>query len=138
MDKLIFIQVAVYLPYNATFYWLEETSENVFRQDGKGSVPMALMPDNIQYLVDNNGRSVKLGLRPLSDFSTNPPAEFIMEFGRWLRKNVAMGLVEYYHNIAKFNVDTWPRGLVEIFIKHHFDVFGLIKKGLALDIHTIK
>lgn len=31
-----------------------------------------------------------------------------------------------------------PYGTLEVLLKHHFDVFGLIPEGLAVDINTIK
>ena len=38
----------------------------------------------------------------------------------------------------KATVEGLPYSIFEILLKNHFDVFGLIEKGLAIDINTIK
>lgn len=75
-------------------------------------------------------------LRPLSDFN-NAPEGFYKEFSTYLDCFVPLGMYAYYRNIEKFSLITWPYDLVKIFIKYHFDVYGLIEKKLAVNINTI-
>ena len=61
-------------------------------------------------------------LRPMSDLVKN---EFEEDLGKWIG--------EY----QELHVDDIDYGIVKNYFKHHFDVFGLIEKGLAIDMNTI-
>lgn len=50
----------------------------------------------------------------------------------WIKSSVAMELM-----INKSSPLTSPYLAVEVMIKNHFDVFGLINAGLAIDINTL-
>ena len=43
-----------------------------------------------------------------------------------------------FEKILDFKIEWLPFGVVDLFLKHHFDVFGLIPQGLAIDINTLK
>ena len=70
---------------------------------------------------------IKPILRPLSDLTN----EFKYDF-RFTERTIT---------IHKHGLDYWVKGLrfdiVEFLLKNHFDVFGLIEQGLAIDINTL-
>lgn len=50
--------------------------------------------------------------------------------------------IKALENISKYNsykdINYLPNAVVNMMYEHHFDVFGLIEKGLAIDINTLK
>ena len=61
-------------------------------------------------------------LRPMSDLVNN---EFEEDLGKWIG--------EY----QELHVDDIDYGIIKNYFKHHFDVFGLIEKGLAISYNDI-
>ena len=49
--------------------------------------------------------------------------------------------IKALENISKYNsyndINYLPNAVVNMMYEHHFDVFGLIEKGLAIDINTL-
>lgn len=43
-----------------------------------------------------------------------------------------LGFIDDY-----YNTDELPYNIMQVALKNHFDVFGLIEKGLAIDINTL-
>lgn len=74
--------------------------------------------------------SVKPILRPLSDL-TKLGTPIIQPY------TDCITIINQLH-ILNNDVSILPYQLFEILIKHHFDVFGLIDKGLAIDINKAK
>lgn len=80
-------------------------------------------------------------LRPLSDCYEYEHLEVdlkeFVQFGKWSDSNDDF-LEHLYDSHYDFNVmNKAPYEIMIFFIKHHFDVFGLIDKGLAIDINTL-
>jgi hypothetical protein len=74
---------------------------------------------------------IKPILRPLSDLSNKKQiAEFYMSFKEHLKRI-------YPSETNGLNPATWSRRSVEWLLENHFDVFGLIENGLAIDKNTI-
>ena len=77
-------------------------------------------------------------LRPLSDLTDpewrNKIYYFNLGCTDWVTKERETWVKEYKH-------DGWlnrvPYGIVVFLLENHFDIFGLIEKGLAIDINTI-
>ena len=40
-------------------------------------------------------------------------------------------------DMLTYKAECMPYGVVQLALKHHFDIFGLIEKGLAIDIKTL-
>lgn len=91
---------------------------------------------------------IKLILRPLSDLTKEieingerfvPMNIFWLECGGGLSNMAEESFKQqYYDNIVYTPIDSLAHGTVKNLIKWHFDVFGLIDKGLAIDINTLK
>ena len=137
VEKLELNHLAPYLPYGLEFYG--------HRKD------WALPENNAMVLcpVDLDGRwqEIKPILRPLSDL---PKAiEEIYRFASNVEvKQYEYSLfVDYYLMGEKFNDSIYqrpfnfggcPQGIYQQLIENHFDVFGLIESGLAVNINTLK
>lgn len=85
--------------------------------------------------VNCNLEDVKPILRPLSDivsFLENEHREVITKGEEnWIY------LLDY-HNLKPIDMLNAPFSIFSIFVKNHFDVFGLIEKGLAINYNEIK
>ncbi len=121
MEKLELKHLAPYLPYGLKYF--------VDYTDGDTEI-VNLDGAFIDELYLSNGltcgyqsETSKPILRPLSDLTKN---EFVDDLGKW------------YGDYQELDLDDIDYGIVKNYFKHHFDVFGLIEKGLAIDINTIK
>ena len=85
-------------------------------------------------------------LRPISDFNkTIEHSGYVLDLLyeiendkkiEWFDEEQAWSyLLKYEHKIE--STDFIPYGIMEKLFEYHFDVFGLIEKGLAVDINTI-
>lgn len=132
--------LAPYLPYK-----LKVKSFSIF--EGDPIFEMGVASNNrkniasISWVMEDNFKPI---LRPLSDLSKKIYYE-IWEKERILIKdhNIVMQLSEddfnrgkldtYYHKDVMENYE-----LLQVLLELHYDVFGLIPKGLAVDINTLK
>lgn len=82
-------------------------------------------------------------LHPLSDLTKEievdgekfVPAKIVEEkfIERFKVKSIGDGWAD---NLTEY-LRSYPYGMIELLIKWHFDVFGLIESGLAIDINTL-
>lgn len=122
MEKLELKHLAPYLPYSIG---IEITTYN-----GKHISYSWGLKCCSDYLISEYNDGIKKGLtltqvkpilRPLSDLINN---EFEKELG-------------YFTPDFRFNLDSTEYQFIERMLKLHFDVFGLIEKGLAIDINKL-
>tara|TARA_R110000782_G_scaffold9407_2_gene30313 strand:- start:3220 stop:3615 length:396 start_codon:yes stop_codon:yes gene_type:complete len=129
--KIELRHLAPYLPYGLSY------------QDSKGNVKIMKSLDSIINMVDfGHGdaqeiKEVKPILRPLSDLKEN------LELKENLYKSHKINM--YWHKWEALEnknnykeLEYLPKCIFDMLVEHHFDVFGLIDKGLAIDINTIK
>ena len=134
MEKLELKHLAPYLPYN-TMVWYDEDldlAELLETYIEKHTIP--LNPYNMDSCVD--GRC-KLVLSPLSDLRKHLPEheEIMDEFS-----DCSWELFEdtFFSRIRPENwSDFINYSVAQMLFKYHFDLFGLIEKGLAIDINTL-
>ena len=145
MQKLELKHITPYLPYDISIITDDELKNKVSIVDAKNDV---LYIFNHHYKLN----WVKLLLRPMSDLF-----ETILHNGEFvcvanLIKEDAFVLHELYYDLSfKQNAlilqslgevmdfgkpSKLPFFVIEILFKYHFDVFGLIKKGLAKTLKT--
>lgn len=118
MEKLELKHLAPYLPYGLTGICTEEFTgiETVYGISYyKGSSDVYL----ITSFDDLDIEYFKPILRPLSDLTKK-------EY-----KN------SFYGNPLDYKIDELPYKVFIKLLELHFDVFGLIEKGLAIDINTL-
>ena len=115
--KLELKHLAPYLPYGLKIL-------SKYKNDVEGIVYLMGI-ENIETIITHDSR--KPILRPLSDLTI----EFKDDF-RFTERAIT---------IHKYGLNHWLKGLrfdiVEFLFENHFDVFGLIEKGLAIDINTL-
>ena len=104
---------------------------------------ISLIKPNIEYVSFNSFRTLneairrktyKLILRPLSDLNGDEGVGFeliqkainIKNNGDWLKLMA-----------NDIKIDELPFYLIQLLISFHFDIFGLIEKGEAVDYHTL-
>jgi hypothetical protein len=124
--KLKIEQLAPYLPYDLGFYVEHANGTRL---------------DNWYMTIDTNLRTVlefqnKPILRPLSDLTKEIKVD----------EDVFIPSIEYYYikdeleELSSLNCSyiRYVRyNVVNVLFELHFDVFGLIEKGLAIDINTL-
>ncbi|WP_286894999.1 MULTISPECIES: hypothetical protein [Sphingobacterium] len=136
MDKLTLEVLAAYLPY--------EPKMQVKREDGSTDL-ITLNANKILLVLDGYyWGTEKLILRPMSDLTKD-----IEHKGQKftpmtaISKRFDMNVVEhcFIEQNAPTNyrwIKTFRYDVVQTLISWHFDVFGLIEKGLAIDLNTVK
>jgi len=113
--KLELKQLALYLPYKLKYANTKNEKINTFR-----SLSIDINMVDFGYGDAMELFEVKPILRPLSDLEEFSPA--IWEYG--IKKGkVNVNQIQYLEALVLF--------------KNHFDLFGLIEKGLAIDINTL-
>lgn len=148
MDKLTIEHLAPYLPYGLKF----AKGENKYME-----FQMYMANDNYifstndyRYLYDE----VKPILHPLSDLTkeiehngrrvilTREINKRLYEIDKQDFGFRYLGLIKHTHAFefdgAKMGIKALPYWVVNELISHHFDIYGLIDNGLAIDINTIK
>lgn len=132
METLQLKHLAPYLPYQVkiTFY--------------DGRVHWNIMsPNHLQEINNSDVRKFKLILRPLSDLtkeidSTRIGGESDVTYMDVVEAFDSSGCHINYSDLHKINhIHEYSFGVIQQLIEWHFDVFGLIEKGLAIDMNTI-
>lgn len=126
MEKLELKHLAPYLPYGVKVRSRQETTYilNIFsNMRGEG-----LESRDIYSCLDNQYKPI---LRPLSDLTKE-----IEHNGDRFVPSKALSCWDL-DGISLIDIPHIPVNLYELFLKWHFDVFGLIDKGLAIDINSI-
>lgn len=137
MEKLTLEHLAPYLPYKPKV----QTEDGIYDVEG-WSNDIGIMLNTIDYGF-NAVPACKLVLRPISDVKTtietkDGPKNFASlldlsqdEDGDWCERVYA----DQCESPSVLSVIT---GFNWWLFEYHFDVFGLIEKGLAISIHDVK
>jgi len=132
--KLELKHLAPYFPYNLTGICIEEDQgiEAVHAINRKNNE----VSTNVD---DCNISSFKLILRPLLEFSDSDDLRKVHEFiglGKWCESYDHYFLIWFddLANIDKLVLQA-PQEVFNYFLANHFDVFDLIKNGLAVDVN---
>lgn len=142
--------ISAYLPYKLKCKVVDQSIEKIAELSGVYSDGSCVFHDIVE--SHKGFTEVKPILRPLSDLTITEywrisGKDKNKNFGFWYGKyNGFSDKREYiYHegySSKKFFInegyDQFPYKMIEFFLKHHFDVFGLIEKGKAIDINTVK
>lgn len=119
-------KIMPYLPY----------SVSIINSVGKR---VELTTDNLSYHLEKGFKPL---LRPLSDTQTLE-VDFGSEKGLFKDNFFGFTSFEYYYNeYLEYKRAYWhnraPYVVVKRLLESHFDVFGLIEDGLAVDINSVK
>ena len=121
--KLELKHLAPYLPYCLNIY-INDLRDHV------NNFTLELYKDiSLKDVIDNENKPI---LRPLSyltkQIEHNGEKFLLIDF--LLDKDIIVYNPNIDYRLLRF-------GDIEKLLKHHFDVFGLIDKGLAIDINTL-
>jgi hypothetical protein len=138
--KLEIKHLAPYLPYDLSFYY-----ESL---DGKKQHSWVLSNDKIDFALQMQNKPI---LRHLSDLDKELFID--RDYGVIPRKRIDLlfrnvNIEKYSKRDIELNIDTDDYSqhidlyngflIMQILFEYHFDVFGLIDAGLAIDINTLK
>lgn len=150
MCKLELKYVAPYLPYVLKVQWTDHgyTTEKKITGAGENHVTFDVSEDEefeetTTSLTILYFDAIKPILRPLSDLTKEIPmkhglGEFCpMDALKQLQKESGEECFVFFDDLAKTPLE-YSYWVVNHLIEWHFDVFGLIEKGLAIDINTIE
>ena len=134
MEKLELKHLAPYLPYGLKMS--EQKYDLVLNVNNH--------PNHCVDLEYSIKEQVKPILRPLSDLTKEKHFEKLKEINKDFDfeqepkvLDDLMIIPSCYENYVELEFTEWFY-LMEYLYKNHFDVFGLINKGLAIDINTLK
>lgn len=136
MEKIKLEELAPYLPYGLMFY--------VEHANGDQMEPWEMNIDtDLRSVLEYQNKPI---LRLLSDIWTEYPNEEGRYFDQmkvysdgsnhmdeWLDH-----LVDFYDKVNEVDFQQCPYAFIVFLFENHFDVFGLIDRGLAIDINTLK
>ena len=126
--------LAPYLPYNIRMSRLNKDDKPVIIHMNNG---------NIMYPIERPDRC-KPVLRPMSDFDkTGIAGEKYYSFMSKINEDLPYGFkidrdLEFDIDIPSFVHCKYAMQVYDFLFENHFDVFGLINQGLAIDINTLK
>jgi len=143
MEKLELKHLAPYLPYKLQYLIPKHEPENIFDIGHGGGIHTMQV---VAMLSMSRGSESKPILRPLSDLTKE--IEVDGEKKRLIDDIQKLYPTYYFAYNATDDLlvkreneqYTWCSdilGINEFLFKNHFDVFGLIEKGLAIDINTL-
>ena len=134
MYKLELKHLAPYLPYKLMVnvdIWNEELVGYTYEADGKHRVQILIKKDKKQKKITYYTpqlEHVKPILRLLSDLT-----DTTLKFSKYTNEQT-----DNFKNGCEYGIiETLPYSDIITLFENHFDVFGLIEKGLAIDINTI-
>ena len=142
--KLELKHLAPYLPFNLYFQRFEhecidKTKTPVIYSQEKYPIKTQLNEVTLNSFNYNENKPILRPMYELSDY-------FLELYGSLEHQDVTDYFDEYYlgsffnleiHEIASTRPEYLPYGTLQVLFKHHFDVFGLIEKGLAIDIKNL-
>lgn len=125
--KLKLKHLAGYLPYGLQIYF-----ESL---DGENKSTWTLSYNEIDFLLRNRNKPI---LRPLSDLTKDNVLEIIeySDFENIYFNGNPSDLI-FINTEDKTYLSDISKNM-EFLFKNHFDIYGLIEKGLAVDINTLK
>lgn len=132
MEKLTIEHLAPYLPYGLKYLIPKQIRDGFLSIDIEERI--AEMTGLGVCVVEQN--QFKPILRPLSEL----PFHSCFEWFPYSERNIVKGLCndyEEYPDLYDFNKLELTYDTLQELFKNHFDVFGLIEKGLAIDINTL-
>jgi hypothetical protein len=127
--------LAPYLPYGLRGITERNT---IFELDIYSNMGPKIEKRDISGFLNNNIRPI---LRSLSDLDSLLKTNFEM-LGSGLHDEEMVNLFCYENigtdeNLADLDITKLPYECVEYMFRNHYDVFGLIEKGLAVDINKV-
>lgn len=123
--KLELKHIAPYLPYGLKVSSLHTLNA----ETGIGNI------NHIVRAVNEGKKQYRPILRPLSDLEKLiDEMELECTYFDWILSEYDINVLKF---IKEFGIDKLPFDVINYLIEWHFDIFGLIPQGLAIDINTL-
>lgn len=139
MEKLELKHLAPYLPYGLE---IDLSPLDHMNLD-------SLLNNKVSYVDDYMNAYIKL--KPSMDFAVSSHHSFSLSTCKPILRPLSDLIKEVEHDGERFvprskfygnptdvTINQMPYAVVQKILSWHFDIFGLIEKGLAIDINTIK
>lgn len=155
--KLELKHLAPYLPYGLKFSTLSDDDNKYYIDKERNTLDFGGLNGVVNICTAQYSRQLyKIVLRPLSDLTKEiehngekfvPSVEFenlYLNDCKWGYNSIGTGIIGkngfMAHLCFMYNeiIGECPLAIYELLIEWHFDIFGLIEKGLAVDINTLK
>lgn len=148
MNKLELKHIAPYLPYGLKAEILDFQSNYVGKQydniigvhqwDKSGTLWSILTEGGAKPSLDR----IKPILRPLSDLTElmpNNETSYVsyLWYGIISTNSDSFSKDEFYENCSLGSIEFLPIMVLNKLLEWHFDIYGLIEQGLAIDINTL-
>lgn len=131
--KLLLKHITPYLPYKLKIY--EPVQEKGLELDVKMTT-YTNEKIGLPFLFQYGGYKIQYGLpilRPLDDLFTNKNYKTCVYRNQLITNYKKHNKLETYYPSSLLE----SHEILQFLFKHHFDVFGLIEKNLAIDINTL-
>jgi hypothetical protein len=133
-------QIAPYLPYGLKLFWKGSHPSNQNEKQistlNPGSGDFNKIPDVLRGF--NKHATVKLVLRPMSELTNDELRTAMWSIGH--SSHIDWTTTEREAVISRYGRKYWikdiPYAVMEYLFKNHYDVFGLIDAGIAVDINS--
>lgn len=135
MDKLELEHLAPYLPYKLRLMHGGLDGENKVMNMGEGSSVNWVGIKSVLRWQDREKLRAYPILRPMKDLKL---PEFKMDSWRKEAINFLIETSKLPYNSRLIHINGIMYGDIIRLFEWHFDVFGMIEKGLAIDINTLK
>lgn len=138
--KLELKHLSPYLPYKLYF----------LMQDGVTKLIMIGIKDNKVIVFDGFSSFIEMSeskpiLRPISDLEKIIEIEFSKlddfkssEYNSEIIELFCFENISFEVELSTYDLSKLPYKCIEFMFKNHYDIFGLIEKGLAISIHDTK
>lgn len=129
--------IAAYLPYKLQLLW---TGSHESNKDE--TLVSTLTIEKVREVITGHNKhaTVKPILKPMSNLSNKE-----LQIAMWDKghsSHIDWTTTEREGWISKYGYDYWikdiPYVIMTYLFENHYDIFGLIEKGLAVDINSIK
>src|SRR5690606_13632168 len=128
--KLELKHLAPYLPYGLRLFHAEYKAKHILDISIKEVIYDSEMSAVTLTAMVNGNEYLKPLLRPLSDLTK--------EIEHNGEKFVPSELLNFdFSDLSQLDYEYIPYNLATFLLEHHFDIFGLIENGLAIDINTL-
>jgi hypothetical protein len=129
--KLELKHLAPYLPYGLKGYCTDDMQgEEVFLGIEIKKRQILLITDKLPMDLEY----FKPILRPLSDLTK----EIEVNGEKFVPRKILISHFDfYYSDLNKYDLDKWEYRVVDKLLEWHFDIYGLIENGLAININTL-
>lgn len=141
MEALELKHLAPYLPYGLKFATLNDDTEKYYINEERHILECGGLNGVANICMAKYSRPIyRIILIPLSDL-LNEDLEYLLHnhstdyFADTDNEKLIKNCLK--NNTLQHYIEFLPNGLVEWLVSEHYDIFGLIEKGLAIDINTL-